>query len=84
MRILHFSDFHLCPGEAGKRSLDILDRMIDTNNDLKKEEAIDMVVFSGDMVDRAGAGFPVTYKEALEQFRTQVIDKVVSAAEIAP
>lgn len=82
MRILHFSDFHLRSKEAGKRSLDILERMLDAIKDIKQKKPIDMVVFSGDLVDKAGFGFDCTYEEALQRFRTEVIDRIVVATDI--
>lgn len=82
MRILHFSDFHLRSGEAGKRSMDILGRMLDAIIGIKQRKPIDMVVFSGDLVDKAGLEFDCTYEEVLQQFRTDVIDKIVAATDI--
>lgn len=82
MRILHFSDFHLRSGEAGKRSLDILERMLETIKGIKEKKQIDMVVFSGDLVDKAGFGFNCTYADALQRFRTEVIDRIVAATGI--
>lgn len=54
MRILHFSDFHLRPNKQGERSMDIFDRMMDKLQEIRQEANIDLVIFSGDMIDKGG------------------------------
>lgn len=82
MRILHFSDFHLRSGHEGKRSLDILERMLDAIRMINEKKPIDMVVFTGDLVDKAGAEFECSYAEALQDFRIKVIDRIVAITSI--
>ena len=57
MRILHFSDFHLRPNGQGKRSMDIFNRMMEKLQEINLEENIDLVIFSGDMIDKGGKDF---------------------------
>lgn len=57
MKILHFSDFHLCPNKQGERSMDIFDRMMDKIQEVNQEANIDLVIFSGDVVDNGGEKF---------------------------
>lgn len=82
MRILHFSDFHLRPGEAGERSFDLLYRMLDAISSVKNQKPIDLVVFSGDLVDKAGKDFDIPFSDTLNLFKTKVIDEVVKATGI--
>lgn len=82
MRIIHFSDFHLCSGRKMERSLAILDRMLETLVHLNNESAIDLIVFSGDLVDKGGAGFEGKLPEAFAVFKTHVIDKIVQVLGI--
>ena len=57
MRILHFSDFHLRPNKQGERSMDIFNRMMDKLQEINQEANIDLVIFSGDMIDKGGKYF---------------------------
>lgn len=77
MNILHFSDFHLRPNRDGRRSFDILNQMIETIEQIKQKRAIDLVVFSGDFVDKCGAGFGMPYADVLKEFKAKVIDRIV-------
>ena len=84
MNILHFSDFHLRPGRAGRRSFDILDHMIEAIEQIKNKKPIDLVVFSGDFVDKCGAGFGMPYANVLKEFKEKVIDRIVGVTGIPP
>ena len=52
MKILHFSDFHLRPNKQGERSMDLFNRMMDKLQEINQEANIDLVIFSGDMIDK--------------------------------
>ena len=70
MRIIHFSDFHLIKATVGN-SRALIDRMIKALKEVNKESKIDLVVFSGDLVDVGGNGEPIS--EVFDLFRTEVI-----------
>lgn len=84
IRFVHFSDFHLQPDERGQRSMDILDRMIDTLQEIQQEYPINAVVFSGDLINQGGNGFGKTLYECFKLFETQVIQKIVNDLNIQP
>lgn len=58
MRILHFSDFHLdkAPNSIGK-SQKLLDAMLSSLRPFLAEKPIDLVIFTGDMVNVGGKSF---------------------------
>ena len=82
MRIIHFSDFHLDFDQI-KRSEDLVDRMIQSLKHLHQEKAIDVIVFSGDLIDRAGCNFPTPkMKNGFEKFEEIVITPIITALDI--
>lgn len=77
MRILHFSDFHL----NGKKIADAkhtLDFMLKAIKKIQNERAIDLVVFSGDMLERGGEGFNKDLKAAFTSFKEVVINPLMA------
>ena len=73
MRILHFSDFHLRPNGQGKRSMDIFNRMMEKLQEINLEENIDLVIFSGDMIDKGGKDFNMSLDDSSFGFRFQAV-----------
>ena len=69
MRILHFSDFHLRPNGLGKRSMDIFHRMMEKLQEINQEENIDLVIFSGDMIDKGGKDFNISLMNVFKNLR---------------
>lgn len=74
MRILHFSDFHLSK-DGIKESHQLVDRMLDCLAPLNRKKKFDLIVFTGDMVDKGGSSFG-NIKTAYDTFRTEVIDRL--------
>ena len=73
MRIIHFSDFHLDFDQI-TRCVDLVNRMIQALQQVHQEKAIDVIVFSGDLIDRAGCNFSVPkMKTGFEMFEEIVI-----------
>lgn len=73
MRIVHFSDFHLRPNNNLAKSQDLLAKMISALENVNKEKNIDLIIFSGDMIDRGGEGFS-SPQVAFGNFKSLVID----------
>lgn len=74
IRILHFSDFHL-NGFHIEQSKNVLSYMMKALAEIKKDHNIDLVLFSGDMLEQGGVGFGVDkdLKEGFEKFHEVVI-----------
>ena len=82
MRILHFSDFHLRPNGLGKRSMDIFHRMMEKLQEINQEENIDLVIFSGDMIDKGGKDFNISLDECFQDFKKNIIKPLVESLHI--
>lgn len=82
MRILHFSDFHLRPNGLGKRSMDIFHRMMEKLQEINQEENIDLVIFSGDMIDKGGKNFTVPLYRCFQDFEKNIIEPLVKSLNI--
>ena len=72
MRIIHFSDFHLSNASVGN-SKALMDRMIKALAEVNKESKIDLVVFSGDLVNLGGEGEPIS--DVFKLFTSEVIER---------
>lgn len=58
MRIIHFSDIHLSKGFAPiSRTQRLLESMTETLKAIDSERAIDLIIFSGDMLNQGGQSF---------------------------
>lgn len=77
MRILHFSDFHL-NGEHIDEAKLILDYMKTALAEIKSKHKIDLVLFSGDMLDQGGRGFD-NLKHGFEVFHKEVITPLMQS-----
>lgn len=82
MRILHFSDFHLRPNGLEKRSMDIFHQMMEKLQEINQEENIDLVIFSGDMIDKGGKDFNVSLDECFQEFKENIIKPLVESLHI--
>ena len=79
MRIIHLSDFHLDCDQI-KRCEDLVKNLIDALTKVHQEKTIDVVVFSGDLIDRAGCNFPSPkMQNGFEKFEEIVINPIASA-----
>ncbi|MDO4160545.1 MAG: metallophosphoesterase [Prevotellaceae bacterium] len=77
MRIIHFSDFHL-KYEQLDRVQEIVNRMMEALSKINTEKSIDLILFSGDMIDCAGNGFPEPKIEnAFMAFSEIVIERMM-------
>jgi len=78
MRIIHFSDFHLLGGTQRTRSERIARNLIKCFMEIARERNVDLVVFSGDLVDGGGEGFG-SIGEGFTAFKHIVIDPTLKA-----
>lgn len=56
MRILHFSDFHL-NGDCIKEAKQTLENMTKALTKINIEGQIDLIIYSGDLLEQGGKGF---------------------------
>ncbi len=80
MHIIHFSDFHL-DGSQMDRAKTIVKRMLESLLNIHKEKPIDLIVFSGDMIERGGTGFS-DIQTAFNTFREIVIEPILKVLDI--
>lgn len=74
LRILHFSDLHLVKDSL---TMDALLRYLNRSMDeIQKDGDIDLVIFTGDMVDRGGGGFGAI-NTAFKKFEEVVITPIL-------
>lgn len=81
MRIIHFSDAHFQPGTAISKSQRLADRFIDSLKVIHQEKPIDLIIFSGDMIDRGGKDFS-SMSDAFMNFKNLIIDKILSSLNL--
>ena len=81
MRIIHFSDAHFQPGTAISKSQRLADRFIDSLKVIHQEKPIDLIIFSGDMIDRGGKDF-TSMSDAFMNFKNLIIDKILSSLNL--
>lgn len=80
MRILHFSDFHLAK-DGIEQSSHLVDRMLDCLRPLNRQRQFDLILFTGDLVDKGGSSFD-SPQEAYNTFRKIVIRRICSGLNI--
>ena len=84
MRIIHFSDFHLRADHLD-RAESIVKRLKEAFRAINAERKIDLIIFSGDLIDRAGKDFSdPKILCAFEKFKQMVIIPLTSEVGLAP
>lgn len=76
MRIIHFSDTHFQPGKDILKSQRLADRFIESLEIIHQQKPIDLIIFSGDMIDKGGKGFS-SMSDAFMNFKNLIIDKLL-------
>ena len=83
MRIIHFSDFHLRADHLD-RAESIVKRLKEAFRAINAERKIDLIIFSGDMIDKAGKNFSdPKILCAFEKFKEMVIIPLTSEVGLA-
>lgn len=77
MRIIHFSDSHLRPGKNIAKGQTLAGHFIDALKVIHAQKPIDLIIFSGDMIDKGGDGFP-SMDIAFSNYKALIIDKILS------
>lgn len=81
MRIIHFSDIHLHNKDISNINVNFIDPFI---NDLKKKNSqkkIDIILFSGDLVDQGGRSFS-DIELAFLSFKEYIMDPILNALNL--
>lgn len=70
---------HLRPNGLGVRSLDLFAHMLDKLREVHEKGNIDLVIFSGDLIDKSGSGFGdgVSLYDCFKMFEDKVIRPLV-------
>lgn len=77
MRIIHLSDYHLDKNSV-KDSVSITDMLSDTLTKINSEKKIDLILYSGDMINTGGKSYE-TIATAFKGFEILFIDKILQA-----
>lgn len=81
MRILHFSDFHL-NGLKLNEARNNLKYMIKALTEINAEDKIDLIIYSGDLLERGGEGYNHQLPLGFNAFVAEVIEPIVSALKL--
>ena len=81
MRILHFSDFHLNGGKIAD-AIQTLNFMLQAIKNIQNERPIDLVVFSGDMLEQGGEGYEKNLLAGFSSFKEVIISPIMEAIGI--
>lgn len=77
IRILHLTDFHLDKKRLDDWNNFYKEAFLKKVKDINDEKAIDLILFTGDMLDKAGKDFG-SVKNGLDSFKTNIIDPILS------
>lgn len=82
MRILHFSDFHLDknPADIGKSQM-LLKNMIESIKPYHQKRRIDLIIFTGDMINKGGCSFS-DIKDGFQTFMYLIINPLLMALDL--
>lgn len=83
IRILHISDFHLSNDNAHMaKSQAIVDGLLNSVETNVKDNPIDLVIFSGDAINRGGKGFD-SIEDAFLSFQTMLIEPLMEKLHLS-
>ena len=81
IRILHFSDFHL-NGNKINEAQHVLNNMINSLKKINEEKQIDLVIFTGDMLEQGGVGYDNDLERGFADFQSKVINPILTALNL--
>ena len=81
IRILHFSDFHL-NGNKINEAQHVLNNMINSLKEINNEKQIDLVIFTGDMLEQGGVGYDNDLERGFADFQSKVINPILTALNL--
>lgn len=83
MRILHISDFHLSNDDTNiPKSQRIVNSLIESLDSVEQDKKIDLVIFSGDAINKGGIGFD-SLEEAFLSFQTILIEPLMAKLNLS-
>ena len=83
MKILHFSDFHLNQASNSLlKSQRLIEQMISALKRNEMERTIDLVLFTGDMVDVGGKSF-CSIRQGFEIFKNLIVKKLMTELNLS-
>ena len=78
MNIIHFSDLHYSHLTIKKTKVVTVDPLINTLKKINNENAIDLILFTGDLIDKGGVSFLST-DEAYLKFYEDILNPICTA-----
>ncbi|MEW5768293.1 MAG: metallophosphoesterase [bacterium] len=81
-RIIHLSDIHLTKTHLDNFRVGTFSALLEDLKEYHKNLAINLIVISGDMVDRGGASFNNNLTDALKTFEHEFISKLAAGLNI--
>ena len=81
MRILHFSDFHL-NGSKLSDAKHNLEYMIKALTKINAEGKIDLIIYSGDLLEQGGEGYDHKLTNRFKAFVSEVIEPIISTLKL--
>lgn len=82
MRVLHISDFHLSNDNANiGKSQRIVYSLIEAVKKVNTEKTIDLVIFSGDAINKGGVGFD-SLEDGFLSFQTILVEPLMDALHL--
>lgn len=82
IRILHFSDFHL-NGDKIEDAQHVLNNMLKSLQQINTERQIDLVIFTGDMLEQGGEGYNHDLGKGFADFQSKVINPILSVLNLS-
>ena len=83
MKILHISDFHLSNDDVNiQKSQRIVNSLIEALDRVQQDNTIDLVIFSGDAINKGGAGFD-SLEDAFLSFQTILIEPLMAKLNLS-
>lgn len=76
MKIIHISDFHYDKNTA-KDATSIRDNLVNKINEIHNETPIDLIIFSGDLINQGGKSFDGKTAVAFKGFKMYLIDPIL-------
>ena len=82
MRILHLSDMHYMKDSDNNFEMNLLNPMLEDLRKLADEKVFDLIIYSGDLVDKAGKSFENDLTLGLMEFEQNVIEPLLNALNL--
>lgn len=82
MRIIHISDFHISADKLEDLHNYVVEPLIKDLIDFNNEKEIDLIAFSGDLIDKGGISFGNDIELAFYTFQVEVIEPLLNALDL--